>query len=91
MDKNWLGDLQSALATAKEELDKASYLEECGGNPGIRKMNANKANWLSRVVYLAELGLECEKRLAGISTEPSVNEDASDFQKAMELFKHINN
>lgn len=90
MNKNWLDDLQSALATAKEELDKASYLEECGGNPGIRKMNANKANWLSRVVYLAELGIECEKRLDAIEAESTPNEDVSDFQKAMKLFKHIN-
>jgi hypothetical protein len=92
MNKTWLDSLQTALDKAKEELDKASYLEEQGSNPGIRKMNANKADWLNRVVYLAELGLECEKCLSEVPEIDAVNnENISDFQKAMELFRSINN
>lgn len=53
--------MKQALNKAEEELSKASYLEECGSNSGIRKMNSNKVDWLKWVVYLAKLGLEVEK------------------------------
>ncbi len=59
-----LEQMEAALEKAKNELSYAIHLEECGGNAGIRKMNANKADWLKCVVYLAELGLNTEKLLA---------------------------
>jgi hypothetical protein len=90
MDKAWLDNLQSALDRAKEEHDKAHYLAECGSNPGIRKMNANKSKWLSYVVYLAELGLECEKRLSESEPVVAIEEPPkTDFEKARMLFQVI--
>lgn len=62
--------MSEALEKAKEELSKANYLEESGGNAGIRKMNANKADWLRWVVYLATIGFETEQLLAEAETEP---------------------
>lgn len=43
-----------SLETAKAERDKAIYLSECGANAGIRKINSDKASWLSEVIYYAE-------------------------------------
>ena len=63
--------MKQALDKAIEERDHASYLSESGANAGIRKMNSNKADWLSWVIYLAEKGLEDEKRMA----EPAEEED----------------
>ncbi len=62
MDNNLLNTFQAALAKAKEEHSKACYLEDCGENAGIRKINANKADCLRWVIYLAEIGLEAEKK-----------------------------
>ena len=70
MDKETLARMQQSLEKAKEELSKANYLEECGSNAGIRKMNSNKADWLKWVVYLAEEGLELFK-----------NEDIENFSE----------
>lgn len=56
--------MEAALEKAKNELSYAIHLEECGKNAGIRKMNANKAEWLRWVVYLAQQGLEEEQRRA---------------------------
>lgn len=50
--------MAKALGTAREKLNQASYLAESGSNSGLRQMNANKAEWLKWVVYLAEQGLE---------------------------------
>lgn len=61
--------MEKALGKAQEELDRACYLQESGKNPGIRKMNSNKAEWLRWVVYLADLGLETEKLLASAEAE----------------------
>ena len=61
--------MSEALERAKEELSKANYLEESGGNAGIRKMNANKADWLRWVVYLATIGFETEQLLAEAEAE----------------------
>jgi hypothetical protein len=58
MDEKILNQMSKALDKAKEELDKASYLSECGSNPGLRQMNSNKAEWLHWVVYLAQRGLK---------------------------------
>ena len=70
--------MSEALEKAKEELSKANYLEESGGNAGIRKMNANKADWLRWVVYLATIGFETEQLLAeaeaGVISEPKESE-----------------
>jgi hypothetical protein len=89
MDKTWFDTLKSALDKAKEELDRACYLEDCGGNAGIRKMNANKAGWLKYVVYLAELGLECEKRLSEPTIASVEEAHKTDYQKALMLFQII--
>lgn len=61
--------MANSLAKAKEELSKATYLEECGVNPGIQKINENKADWLKWIVYLAEIGFEAEKLLAEAETQ----------------------
>ena len=91
--------LEAALETAKNELTYASHLEECGKNAGIRKMNANKANWLKQVVYLAELGLEAEKMFtephkqqkeAVVDGHTKVHELKSSYQQVVEFFKAIN-
>ena len=69
MTKETLDTMKQALEKAKEELDRACYLEESGGNAGIRKMNANKAEWLKWVVSLAETGLATEEAFADIEIE----------------------
>ena len=58
MDKHVVEAMEKAINTANEKLHQASYLSECGSNPGLRQMNSNKAEWLKWVVYLAERGLE---------------------------------
>jgi hypothetical protein len=78
------------LQLAKEELSRAVYLEDCGSNAGIRKMNANKAEWLKCVVYLAELGLETEKYLSEPTTMTAEEPPKTDFEKAMAFFKMVN-
>jgi hypothetical protein len=88
-DKNIFDVKEAALEKARNELSYATHLEDCGKNAGIRKMNANKADWLKWVVYLAELGLEYEKLL----NEPVVavkEEPKTDFQQVMELFQIVN-
>jgi hypothetical protein len=89
--------MEAALEKAKNELSYAIHLEECGGNAGIRKMNANKADWLKWVVYLAELGFEAEKIFAEQDKQQKDEVDAnkayelkSDFQRVMDLFKAVN-
>lgn len=89
MDKTWFDTLKSALDKAKEELDRACYLEDCGGNAGLRKMNANKADWLKYVVYLAELGLKCEKYLSEPTIASVEEAPKTDYQKALMLFQII--
>lgn len=89
IDKNMFDIKEAALEKARNELSYAIHLEDCGKNAGIRKMNANKADWLKWVVYLAELGLEYEKLL----NEPVVavkEEPKTDFQQVMELFQIVN-
>lgn len=82
--------MEAALAKAKTELSMATHLEECGGNAGIRKMNANKADWLRWVVYLAECGLEHEKLLSESTT--TINEEPkTGFQKVIGFFQSIKN
>ena len=82
--------MEAALEKAKNELSYAIHLEECGGNAGIRKMNANKADWLKWVVYLAELGLEYEKYLSEPTIAVVDEAPKTDFEKAIEFFKMIN-
>jgi hypothetical protein len=99
MDKDMIDTMEAALEKAKNELSYAIHLEECGGNAGIRKMNANKADWLKWVVYLAEIGLEAEKMFAEQDKQQKdevVNESTkayelkSDFQRVMDLFQAVN-
>ena len=47
-----------AIEKARKEYSKASYLEECGENAGIRAIYSKKAEWLCRVIYLAEQAKE---------------------------------
>jgi hypothetical protein len=51
---------RSAIAKAKEALSNASYQSECGVNAGIRTIFSNQADWLSKVIYLAEKQLAQE-------------------------------
>jgi hypothetical protein len=51
---------EKALDIAKEELHRAIYLSECGGNAGIRKINSDKADWLSVLIYNAEQNMRKE-------------------------------
>jgi hypothetical protein len=90
LDKNMLDAMEAALEKAKNELSYATHLEECGGNAGIRKMNANKADWLKWVVYLAELGLETKKYLSEPATMTVEEPPKTDFEKAMAFFKMVN-
>lgn len=76
--------MSEALEKAKEELSKANYLEESGGNAGIRKMNANKADWLRWVVYLAAIGFETEQLLAEAETEPKKEPNKSECELCSE-------
>ncbi len=89
MDKNMIDTMQAAIAKAKEELSVAIHLEECGSNAGIRKMNANKCEWLSWVVYLAERGIEYEKYLSEPTTIAAKEAPKTDFEKALMLFQVI--
>lgn len=66
---NLIDTLEAAFKKGKEELNRAVYLEDCGSNAGIRKMNSNKADWLKWVMYLAEIGLEVEKSLTDPETD----------------------
>lgn len=84
-----LEQMEIAIEKAKNELSYATHLEECGGNAGIRKMNANKADWLKRVVYLAELGLEYEKYLSKPTIAAEEEAPKTDFEKARMLFQMI--
>ncbi len=97
LDKDMLDAMEVALEKAKNELSYAIHLEECGGNAGIRKMNANKADWLKWVVYLAELGLEAEKMFVEQDKQQKDEVDInkayelkSDFQRVMDLFQAVN-
>ncbi len=78
MDKSWFDTVEAALEKAENELSYAIHLEECGGNAGIRKMNANKADWLKWIVYLAKRGFEAEKEEQEVfSKEFDSNDDVS--------------
>lgn len=66
---NLIEILEAAFKKGEEELNYAIYLEDCGGNAGIRKINSNKVDWLKWVMYLAEIGLEVEKSLVDPETD----------------------
>lgn len=51
---------KEALKSAKIAREQAKYLSECGGNAGIRKIYGDKANWLSVLIYFAEIGMRKE-------------------------------
>jgi hypothetical protein len=90
VDKDMLDSMEAALEKAKNELSYAIHLEECGKNAGIRKMNANKSDWLKWIVYLAELGLEHEKLLNEPVTAPVEEEPKTAYQHIMEFFQAVN-
>lgn len=58
---NFLSSAREALESAKQEFHLAVYLGECGSNSGLRKMWSKKADWLSSLIYLAELQLAQEE------------------------------
>lgn len=89
MDQYMIATMEAALEKARNELSYAIHLEGCGKNAGIRKMNANKAEWLKWVVYLAELGLETEKYLSKPTTMAAPEEPKTDYEKARILFQMI--
>jgi hypothetical protein len=89
MDKDMIDTMEAALEKAKNELSYATHLEDCGANAGIRKMNANKADWLSKVVYLAELGLEADKLLCEPVTMAEPEKPKTNLEKAHILFQMI--
>lgn len=89
MDKDMLEQMEAALKKAKNELSYAIHLEDCGKNAGIRKMNANKADWLKWIVYLAALGLEYEKYWSEPTVAAVEEAPKTDFEKARRLFQMI--
>ena len=48
---------EEAIKKAKVELSQAIYLSECSESKGIRTINFNKADFLSSLIYLAEIGI----------------------------------
>ena len=48
---------EEAIKKAKVELSQAIYLSECSESKGIRTINSNKADFLSSLIYLAEIGI----------------------------------
>jgi len=89
LNKDILDIMEAALEKAKEKLNQASYLSESGSNPGLRQLNANKADWLHWVVYLAERGLEYEKYLSKPTVAAVEEAPKTDYQKALMLFQMI--
>lgn len=56
---------KEALKSAKIALNQAKYLSECGGNAGIKKIYSDKADWLSVLIYFAEIGMRKEDEKNG--------------------------
>lgn len=75
MEKSIYEAMTNSLDTAREKLNQASYLSECGSNPGLRQMNSNKAEWLKWVVYLAEHGLKAIEEEERLAAEQELVED----------------
>ena len=48
---------EETIKKAKVELSQAIYLSECSESKGIRTINSNKADFLSSLIYLAEIGI----------------------------------
>ena len=88
MGKNILEQFEQAIEKAKEELSRASYLEECGANKGLRKMNANKAEWLSCLIYLAERCLS-EDNNGQMKETVTINESCKECLVGEELKKLV--
>lgn len=55
-------DFEQALEKAKKERDAASCIEETTHHRGLSIIYGNRAMWLSRVIYLAELGLAAMRK-----------------------------
>ena len=52
---------EEAIKRAENELAQAIYNSETLNNPGLAKAYANKASYLSTLIYLAKKGLQAEK------------------------------
>ncbi len=74
--------MKDAIHRAEAELQTASYLEESGSNAGLRKMNANKADWLSLIIYLAKLGFETEL-LVSDQNKPTYSAKSTEVSKTL--------
>ena len=59
---------EEAIKKANDKLGSIIYLSECSANPGLRKVYGNMAEWLSKIVHLAEIGLKT--RLEAEQNEP---------------------
>lgn len=57
---SWTFSCEQCLEDARKELGYAIYMSECGSNAGLRKIYSNKADLLSRLIYMAEYGLAKE-------------------------------
>ena len=79
MDKSIYDAMIKSLDTAKEKLNQASYLSECGSNPGLRQMNSNKAEWLKWVIYLAEHGLKAIEEEERLAAEQELTEEEDKY------------
>ncbi len=47
-------DYEQTLEIAEKELSKANHLSETASNAGLRKVNDNKAEYLSSLIYYAK-------------------------------------
>lgn len=56
---------REALEKAKRELSRASAYSDIGSNNGIRTIYSNRADWLCRVIWLAENELERREKKNG--------------------------
>lgn len=57
---SWTLSCEQCLEDARKELAYAIYMSECGNNAGLRKIYSNRADLLSRLIYMAEYGLAKE-------------------------------
>lgn len=53
---------EKALETARAELLRANHISETAAAAGIQKIYSNKSEWLTKLIYLAEKGLEHQKQ-----------------------------
>ena len=57
----FIDQAKASLEKARAELYLAIYLGECGSNAGIRKIWAERADWIASLIYLAEAQIKREE------------------------------